>query len=325
MMKTSKDSVTTYLQEIGRIPLLTHKQEIFYSRQVQRLQALYEVRTALASQLDHSPTLEEWVKQVKISLGGDYALNVTELQEAIALGETAKRKMMKANLRLVVAVAKKYTKRNIELLDLVQEGTIGLQRAVEKFDPKLGYRFSTYAYWWIRQAITRAITEQSCSIRLPSNISEKLHKLKTLQYQLSQKLGRSATAKELAQALKITPQQLRDYLSWERQMTSLDQQIGDDQNTELGDLIEDPSHSPEQQVMQSSLRDTVNHLIAELTQEQQMVLTLRYGLADGQSLSLKAIGDRLHISRERVWRLEETALRNLRKHKADIEGYLAAS
>jgi RNA polymerase nonessential primary-like sigma factor len=160
---------------------------------------------------------------------------------------------------------------------------------------------------------------------LPITISEKLNKLKTLRRELSQELGRSATLKELAQAMKLTPQQLREYLSWERQMISLNQQVGDEQSTELSKLLEDPSHLPEEQIMQSSLQETLKQFMAQLTQEQQMVLVLRYGLEDGQALSAKVVSQRLHISRERVCRLEEVALKKLRRHMADIQGYLAAS
>ncbi|KAF3889220.1 MULTISPECIES: sigma-70 family RNA polymerase sigma factor [Nostocales] len=324
MTQTSTNTITAYLQQISRIPLLTRESEIEYGKQVQLAIALYEVGSSLCDRLGRSPTYQEWAEQVA-SLGKDYPKTVAKLQQAIAAGETAKRKMMEANLRLVVSIAKKYVKRNVELLDLIQEGTIGLQRAIEKFDPTKGYRFSTYAYLWIRQAITRAITEQSRSIRLPLQINKKLNKFKALQRELSQKLGRSATAKELAYALKLTPQQLREYLLWERQILSLNQQIGEDRDTELSDILPDPSDLPEEQLVQSSVHDTLRQLIANLTQEQQMVLTLRYGLQDGQSLSPKAVSERLHISRDRVSRLEEIAIRNLRKHKADIQGFWVAS
>ncbi|GBF79055.1 RNA polymerase sigma factor, RpoD/SigA family [Aphanothece sacrum] len=313
----SADMVRTYLHEIGRVPLLTHEQEIVYGKQVQRMMNLLETKEKLAEDLQQQPSLQEWAKAVQ--------LNETTLTKTLEQGNRAKRKMIEANLRLVVAIAKKYQKRNMEFLDLIQEGSLGLERGVEKFDPTKGYKFSTYAYWWIRQAITRAIAQQARTIRLPIHITEKLNKIKKTQRELSQKLGRSATPAEIAKELEIEPAQIREFLSMARQPISLDVRVGDNQDTELSELLEDDGISPDHYITQELLRQDLHNLMAELTPQQRAVLSLRFGLEDGKELSLAKIGKKLNISRERVRQLEHQALAQLRRRRANVQEYLAAS
>jgi RNA polymerase nonessential primary-like sigma factor len=312
----SPDMVRTYLHEIGRVPMLTHEQEIIFGKQVQKMMELQAEREKLAAQLGHEPTNAELADSVE--------LTETALKQLLDRGRHAKQRMIEANLRLVVSIAKKYQKRNLEFLDLIQEGSLGLERGVEKFDPMRGYKFSTYAYWWIRQAITRAIAQQSRTIRLPIHITEKLNRIKRTQRELAQTLGRSPNANEVAQALELTPEEIREYLVLSRQPVSLDLRVGDNQDTELQDLLEDDGDSPETYTTRQLLRQDLGNLLAELTPQQQIVLTLRYGLGDEKEMSLAKVGVRLNLSRERVRQLERQALEHLRRRKAMVREYMAS-
>ncbi len=234
--KLPTDTVAVYLREIGKVPMLDPDEEIIYGKRVQRMMSLLADKDKLEQSLEKVVSNNEWAKEV--------GLSEKELNQVLHQGRIAKNKMIRANLRLVVSVAKKYLNRNLEFLDLIQEGSIGLEKGVEKFDPTKGYKFSTYAYWWIRQGITRAIAVQSRTIRIPIHITEKLNKIKKIQRELTLKLGRSATTNEIADELGVKPDQVRECLKIARVPMSLDMRVGESEDTELSSLIEDNSPSP---------------------------------------------------------------------------------
>jgi len=290
---------------------------------------LIEVRDRLTAQLGHRPALERWAESAGVKVSqikpiirpgkGHWAelarLKIEELDRIQAEGIKAKAYMIEANRRLVVFVAKKYQNRGLELLDLVQEGTLGLERAVSKFDPTNGYRFSTYAYWRIRQGITRAIATQSRTIRLPVHITEKLNKIKKAQRQITQEKGRTPTIKDIAIKLDMTPSQVRDVLLRVPRSVSLETKVGKEKDTELGDLLETDSVSPEEQLMREALYQDLQKLLADLTRRERDVIQMRFGLGDGHPYSLSEVGRALDLSIERVRKIETNALQKLRQPK----------
>ncbi|MBF2014827.1 MAG: RNA polymerase sigma factor, RpoD/SigA family [Rivularia sp. T60_A2020_040] len=312
--KSSKDIVGSYFQDIIRIPLLTAEEEISLAKQVRQRIYLLTLKEELSEKLQRQPTLQEWSVEAQLS--------DSKLLEHLKKGQLAKQKIIAANLRWVVTIAKKYQKRNLDFLDLIQEGTLGLERAVDKFKPALGYKFSTYAYWWIRQGITRAISQQSRTIRLPIHVTEKLNKIKRVQRELSQKLGRNPTVTEISEILGLKPSQIREYLHLARQPMSLDIRLGAEQNTQLQDLLEDESSSPFDYVVKESLKQTVKDLLSKLPPQQQEILTLRYGLTGGEELTLTQVSQLTGICQERVLLLQRQAFAFLRRYGTNSRIYL---
>jgi RNA polymerase nonessential primary-like sigma factor len=311
------DSLRSYLRDIGRVPLLSHEQEITLGRQVQELMALEDLREELTLRSggeEPSPEL----------LAAEAGLTPAMLRKRLHAGRRAKERMVAANLRLVVSVAKKYTKRNMELLDLIQEGTIGLVRGVEKFDPTRGYKFSTYAYWWIRQGITRAIAEKSRTIRLPIHITETLNKLKKGQRELSQELGRTPTLSELAVAVELPEEEVKDLLCRARQPVSLETKVGDGEDTELLDLLSGDDLLPSELVDGECLKGDLRALLEQLPDLQGRVLKMRYGIDGEEPMSLTGIARTLGMSRDKTRNLERRALEGIRHHSRSLEAYLVA-
>jgi RNA polymerase nonessential primary-like sigma factor len=311
------DLLRSYLRDIGRVPLLSHEQEITLGRQVQELMQIEELREELRLRSGgEEPTLE--------ALAEAAGLAPALLRRRLQAGRRAKERMVAANLRLVVSVAKKYTRRNMELLDLIQEGTIGLVRGVEKFDPTRGYKFSTYAYWWIRQGITRAIAEKSRTIRLPIHITETLNKLKKGQRELSQELGRTPTVTELAQFVELPEEEVKDLLCRARQPVSLETKVGDGDDTELLDLLPGEGTGPDELVDGECLKGDLRALLEQLPDPQGRVLKMRYGIDGDEPMSLTGIGRILGISRDRVRNLERDGLAGLRRLSDAVEAYVVA-
>jgi RNA polymerase nonessential primary-like sigma factor len=312
---STTDPVRLYLQDIGRIQRLSEEEELTLARLVQGRERLMALRPEAAGG-SQALERERWA-----AVAG---LTPAALRLELHRGRRAKERMIQANLRLVVAVARKYQQRGLELLDLVQEGTLGLERGVERFDPTRGFRFSTYAYWWIRQGITRALASQSRTIRLPVHVTEKLNRIRRLQRELSHQLGRSPTLAEVAAGLGLSEEAVRQALQSQPRPVSLDARIGRGQDTDLGDLLEDPHATPEQCLTREQLHEDLERLLAELSAREALVIRQRFGLEDDTPRTLTEIGERLHLSRERVRQIESRALLKLRhpRHRSRVRDYL---
>ncbi len=286
------DSISLYLKEIGRIPLLTAEQEV-----------------SLAKRMEAG-------RGAKRRLSRDGQLNQeerAELRGTIQDGMAAQEHLIKANSRLVVSVAKKYVGRGVPFLDLIQEGNIGLIRAVKKFDYRRGYKFSTYATWWIRQAVTRAIADQGRTIRVPVHMYEQINRLARVSRQLVQELGRDPTVEEIAEELGVSPKKVERTIKVSQRPLSLEMPVGEEDDSFLGDFIEDSdAPSPTDQASQQLLRDQIEDIFVSLTPREVRILQLRFGLVDGYSYTLEEVGKKFGVTRERIRQIEAQALGRLR-------------
>jgi RNA polymerase primary sigma factor len=286
------DSISLYLKEIGRIPLLTAEQEVSLAK---RMEAAVDARRRLRTNGRLSRETSE------------------ELKWIIRDGRAAKEHLIKANSRLVVSVAKKYVGRGVPFLDLIQEGNIGLIRAVKKFDYHRGYKFSTYATWWIRQAVTRAIADQGRTIRVPVHMYEQINRLARVSRQLVQELGRDPTTEEIAGELGVSPKKVERTIKVSQRPLSLEMPVGEEDDSFLGDFIEDSeAPSPTDQASQQLLREQIDDIFASLTPREVRILQLRFGLVDGYSYTLEEVGKKFGVTRERIRQIEAQALGRLR-------------
>ena len=300
----TEDSIRLYLQEIGRIRLLRADEEIELARKIADLLELERIREDLMYHLDREPQVSEWANAVDMEL--------SKFKRRLILGRRAKEKMVQSNLRLVVSIAKKYMNRGLSFQDLIQEGSLGLIRAAEKFDHEKGYKFSTYATWWIRQAITRAIADQSRTIRLPVHLYETISRIKKTTKLLSQEMGRKPTEEEIATSMEMTIEKLRFIAKSAQLPISLETPIGKEEDSRLGDFIESDGETPEDEVSKNLLREDLESVLNSLSPRERDVLRLRYGLDDGRMKTLEEIGQIFNVTRERIRQIEAKALRKLR-------------
>jgi RNA polymerase primary sigma factor len=300
---SSDDSIGLYLKEMARVPLLTTQEEIKLAKLLERGEAA----------------------QRRLSKDGHAPEERRKLERAIDEGRVAREHLIKANTRLVVSIAKKYMGRGVPFLDLIQEGNLGLMKAVEKFDYRRGYRFSTYATWWIRQTITRAIADQGRTIRVPVHMSDRIRRLYKTARHLEQERGRKPTPEEIAEELKLEPRKVRWMLRVSWRPLSLERPVGEEEDNELGSFIEDDNTpTPTQSAYEHLLKEKMEEVLATLTPREARILRLRFGLVDGRSYTLEEVGQKFGLTRERIRQIEGKALRRLRhpRRSRQLKEYL---
>lgn len=299
-----EDPVRMYLKEIGKVPLLSADEEIELAQKMEAGSVAVEKIPLLKERL--AETGDEQEKE-------EIQAEIKALQLEVDRGSDAKKRLAEANLRLVVSIAKRYVGRGMLFLDLIQEGNLGLIKAVEKFDYRKGYKFSTYATWWIRQAITRAIADQARTIRIPVHMVETINKLIRVSRQLLQELGREPTPEEIAEEMKMPVERVREILKILQEPVSLETPIGEEEDSHLGDFIKDDNVPvPADAATFTLLKEQLEEVLGTLTEREQKVLTLRFGLEDGRARTLEEVGKEFNVTRERIRQIEAKALRKLR-------------
>lgn len=298
-----EDPVRMYLKEIGKVPLLSADEEIELAQKMEAGSVAVEKIPLLKERL--AETGDEQEKE-------EIQAEIKALQLDVDRGSDAKKRLAEANLRLVVSIAKRYVGRGMLFLDLIQEGNLGLIKAVEKFDYRKGYKFSTYATWWIRQAITRAIADQARTIRIPVHMVETINKLIRVSRQLLQELGREPTPEEIAEEMKMPVERVREILKISQEPVSLETPIGEEEDSHLGDFIKDDNVPvPADAATFTLLKEQLEEVLGTLTEREQKVLTLRFGLEDGRARTLEEVGKEFNVTRERIRQIEAKALRKL--------------
>ena len=299
-----EDPVRMYLTEIGKVPLLSAEEEIELAKKMEAGAVAEEKISLLKTRMQES---EDDAEKEEIKA------EIKELQKEVDWGDDAKKRLAEANLRLVVSIAKRYVGRGMLFLDLIQEGNLGLIKAVEKFDYRKGYKFSTYATWWIRQAITRAIADQARTIRIPVHMVETINKLIRVSRQLLQELGREPSPEEIAAEMNMPVDRVREILKISQEPVSLETPIGEEEDSHLGDFIKDDNVPvPADAAAFTLLKEQLEEVLGTLTEREQKVLTLRFGLEDGRARTLEEVGKEFNVTRERIRQIEAKALRKLR-------------